>query len=106
MLMKKALFAQPILGDVKNPAVRAHGCEFRGSSGAGNRDIFKFKCNHLHLPCEFPDTIEILIWKGEFAIANLAGRRIAVRRIDIDPVAKLTGSDGEHASQLAPAQDT
>src|SRR5262249_8055292 len=92
-------------GDVQDPAVRTNRDQFRGGGGGGRgRDIHEFEGNDLDLPSELANAVEIFVGVDELLVADLAGRRVVIRRIDQNAVTQFARRQGEHAPELSAAQ--
>ncbi len=82
-----------------------HRSHSLGSGGCGGGDVFEFERDHVHVGGEAADGVEIVVGRVDFHVGDLAGGRVFVGRERVDPIAHAAGGDGEHAAQLAAAQD-
>src|SRR5690606_2992340 len=101
----ESLLPQAILDDVQYLAAGPHR-HVAGGAFAGQRGhVLELEADHVDFLAEGGQRVEILVRGLHFLVGDLTGRGVPIRRVGMDPVAHTLCRQGEHAAQLAAAQN-
>ena len=102
---EEPLLPQPVLGGVEDRSRRPHGSVRGGGLGGVGGDVLELEGDDVHPAGEVADRVEVVIGGLDLAVGDLAGGGVVVRGEGVHPVAHPAGGDGEHAAELAAAED-
>ena len=103
---QEGLLDQPVLADGQRAAVGVdRAMRLKRVEGRGG-DVLELIGHDIDRPGKGRQRIEVLIGRGRHAVGNMARRGIGGGFVDMGPVAKARGGDGQHPAKLAAAEDT
>ena len=102
---QEVFFTFAVLADVEHFATRADRLESGNHIKSGSRDVFKFEGDHIHTSGECFQRGGILVGGIDLDIAHLAGWAVRLGFVSVHTVAHAAGSNGQHAAELATAEN-
>ena len=102
---EEPLFADAVLRHFECGAVGAHQRFLGGRGHRRSRHILELERHHVHGPREGTHLIEVVVRRDDLDVGNLPGRRVVLGRQRVHAVAETARRHGEHASELAAAED-
>jgi hypothetical protein len=102
-ISEKFLLPQTLLCDVQDAARRTDFTKTRAPFDSLRGDVLELERQHIHAARKVEHRCFIVITRGHFAIRELAGRRVFIRRESVHAITHAARGDGKHAPELAAA---
>jgi hypothetical protein len=102
-LIQKLLFPQAVLTDVQHLRRWPHDTMRRRPLDRLHRDVLEFERQHIHSARKVPHGLRVVVARRHFAIGELSGRRVFIRRESVDAISHAPRRDGKHAPKLPAA---
>ena len=72
---------------------------------ASGRYVLEFEGDDIHVFGEALHGLHVVVGGHDFAVGDVTGGRVGFGRERVDAVAHAPGGDGDHAAELAAAED-
>lgn len=102
---EEAFFAEAVLGDFEDAVAWSDGCPCFGFADGEEIDIFEFESDDIDGLGEVANGIAIFVGSDEGLMSSVACGCILFGGEDVHTIAESEGDEGEHASELASAED-
>src|SRR5262245_46372686 len=105
VIAEEGFFAQPVLSDVQHRAAGSDGRAFGGGLRGRRRNVLELERHDVYVGGEAANGDQVVVMRLDLDVGYLPRRRVGFRREGVDAVAHPARGDGEHAAQLAAAQN-